>query len=803
MGRRAATRSRVRVERARCTAAALLCGPAAAIGFGAAALAADGVASSYSIADAPASRADPQVATTTRYLEAFVNGVPARLIVTCEERNGSWWVPLAHLAALDLRVDDLAPDAQGRVSLDEVSGLTAAYEPASQRLQLTVLSSRRNTTVIRQALKSRDGDSAAGAVVNYDLLAEQQGDTSIFRGYSEQRAFGDFGVVSNSGTATSAGSDSRYLRLDSYWTRSDPATLRSISAGDLITRSLAWSRSVRLGGLQVGRNFALRPDLVTYPVAGFRGEAALPSTVDLYVNQVRQVTSSLPAGPFSIETPPALNGAGQATLVVRDVLGRETVQTVDLYVVPQMLAAGLSDYSFEAGVLREAYGLRSSDYRGGLAGSASLRHGVSERLTFESHAEGASGFAQFGAGLLWQPGLIGQFNAFMSISEQGRTGEKFGVGYQYVAPQFNFTAEYQRAAEDYRDLASLLGAPPPHRQFRMFSGVQLGPRAHLSASWLMTDSAAAGGPEPGGVEGAGDGGKARLASIGFRQSIGARSTIYMSAFRDFAQDDSDGVYLGWSSALGDSVQFQSDYSSADDSTGIALTSRSPYAGGWDWLLRSSRTDESQHQAAASYAGNLGEIGIDFTQDGGEERWQFGGRGAFVLADRALVAGRFVQDEFALVSTNGLAGVPVLHENRPVGRTNGDGLLLLPNVNAYEPNLVAIDPLAIPFGYRLDHPDRTATPRLAAGTVVRFPIEKPRAATLVLVDAADEPLPAGSRGELLEQGVQFVVGYDGVVYLSGLGDLNRLRVETAVGACTAEFALAGAEAQADLGRVSCR
>lgn len=789
-------RSRSRVDRAWLAAAALLCGPAAVANP-------DDSASSRSIADAPRS-ASAVPASRSYYLEVIVNGQPSRLIVTCEERGGDWWMPLAHLKALGLRVDDLRPDAEGWISLAAVTGLSASYESASQRLNLTVLASRRNLNVLRHAPQARDGDSAAGALMNYDALAGWQGDATVFRVYTEQRGFGDWGVVSNSGTLTTIGGGSHYLRLETFWTRSDPATLRSISAGDLISRSLAWSRSARLGGLQLSRNFALRPDLVTYPVAGFRGEVALPSTVDVYVNQVRQMTGSLPPGPFQVETPPSLNGAGQATLVVRDLLGRETVQTLDLYVVPQLLAEGLTDYSFEAGFLRDDFGLRSNDYRGGPVGSASLRYGLNDRLTLESHAEGASGLAQFGVGLLWQVGMFGRISGSLAASDVDGSGteaigagEKFGVGYQYVASRFNLTAELQRASSTFRDLPSLLGEAPPRRQLRLFSGVQLSPRSHVSASYVETDGVP-------GVNGADASSAARLASIGYRRNLGSRSTLYLSAFRDFEQDNGDGVYLGWSMALGESAQLHSEYASADERTGVTLTSRSPYAGGWDWMLRGSRADDSRFQAASRYTGDYGAIDVDFARDAGRERWQLGGRGALVLADRQLIARRYVQDEFALVSTNGLAGVPVLHENRPVGHTNRDGLLLLPNVNAYQPNRVAIDPLAIPFGYRLDHPDRTATPRLSAGTVVRFPIERPRAAVLVLLDAAGEPLPAGSRGELLDQGAAFVVGYDGVVYLSGLRDVNRLRVVTRAGSCEAEFEHdPTAEAQADLGRVSCR
>jgi outer membrane usher protein len=758
--------------------------------------AADNPDFSRSIADVPlVAAADPD--SRLYYLEAIVNGQPSGLIVTCAERGDGWWIQRAHLAALGLRVDDLPSDAQGWVAIAAVSGLSGNYEAVTQRLQLTALASRQNLHVLRHAPTARDGDSAAGALVNYDALVEQQGSTRTVRAYIEQRAFGDWGVFSHSGTLTAQGGEQDYVRLETFWTRSDPNALQSVTTGDLISRSLAWSRSARLAGVQLHRNFALRPDLVTYPVTGFSGEAAVPSTVDLYVNQVRQITSTLPPGPFRVETPPAINGAGQATLVVRDMLGRETVQTLDLYVVPQLLAKGLYDYSFEAGELRENFGSRSNDYRDGLVGSASLRYGLNDHVTLESHAEGAEGLAQLGVGILWQAGLIGRFNASLSVSEaDSGGGEQIGFGYQFVSSRFNVTADWQHTAANYRDLPSLLGDPPARQQMRLFTGLQLSPRSHLSASYLVTD---------GGQQDLADqNSHSRLASIGFSQSFGDHATVFVNAFRDFEQEYGGGIYLGYSMALGRNVQFHSDYESADERSGVMLTGRSPYESGWDWTLRGSYDDDTLMQAAARYTGDRGAVGAEYARDGGEERLQFGGRGALVFAGNRFIAGRYVQDEFALVSTNGLAGVPILHENRPAGRTNGAGYLLLPNINAYQANRVAIDPLEIPFGYRLDAPERTATPRLAAGTVVRFPIEKPHAAVLVLVDANGVPLPAGSRGEILDQGETFVVGYDGIVYLSGLHDTNRLRVRTATGSCEVGFSYdPEAAVQADLGRVICQ
>jgi outer membrane usher protein FimD/PapC len=67
-------------------------------------------------------------------------------------------------------------------------------------------------------------------------------------------------------------------------------------------------------------------------------------------------TSSVQPGPFQLTNVPIVTGAGQMQLVVRDLLGRETVISQSYCIAPVLLAPGVTDFSFEAGALRENYG---------------------------------------------------------------------------------------------------------------------------------------------------------------------------------------------------------------------------------------------------------------------------------------------------------------------------------------------------------------------------------------------------------------------------------------------------------------
>ncbi|MBX4378754.1 hypothetical protein K4H02_27235, partial [Mycobacterium tuberculosis] len=75
---------------------------------------------------------------------------------------------------------------------------------------------------------------------------------------------------------------------------------------------LQWTRPVYLGGLQVQRNFHLRSDLVTIPIPVISGSAAVPSTLEVYTQNVKTYSGTVPSGPFQVTNFPVFTGAGQA-----------------------------------------------------------------------------------------------------------------------------------------------------------------------------------------------------------------------------------------------------------------------------------------------------------------------------------------------------------------------------------------------------------------------------------------------------------------------------------------------------------
>src|SRR5690606_2669270 len=197
-----------------------------------------------------------------------------------------------------------------------------------------------------------------------------------------------------------------YIRYDTTLTltNEDDATVWNI--GDVITDSLSWSNSVRLGGIRYGRDFSVRPDLVTWPLPQFSGEAAVPTSVDVFINGYRAGNTRLQPGPFTLTNLPYINGAGDAVLVTTDALGRQVSTTLPFYVASEVLQGGVSGAALAVGRRRRKYGIDNFDY-GPAAGSGTLRYGLADYLTLEGHGEAAQELALGGAGAVIKLGQFG------------------------------------------------------------------------------------------------------------------------------------------------------------------------------------------------------------------------------------------------------------------------------------------------------------------------------------------------------------------------------------------------------------
>lgn len=725
-------------------------------------------ASSFGELPPPPSRADLVQAQSLR-LELVINERRTGIVAAVRIEGARFQLPLA-----DLKRAGLVVGAQGdSVWLDELPGLAARYDAPLQQLLLTADADYFPRQRIGGAkAKSVRASYDMGGLLNYDVVVtgggERKAEASLWH---ETRVFGGAGTLSASGVARS-GPGKTYVRYDTSWRRSDEATAVTLEAGDLVTRSLPWASAVRLGGIQVSRDFAVRPDIITYPLPEFTGSAAVPSTVDLIVGGQRIGGGSVAPGPFAIESLPPINGAGEANILVTDVHGRTISTSMPFYVSSDLLRPGLTDFALAFGAFRENYGRRSFDY-GGVAASGSLRHGVSDTITLEVRAEIAGDMSVAGGGAVVRLGGGGVINGSYSRSfrsdADGGDGAQWTLGYEYQGRILSLALRRSHQSAGYVDLGLLgaIGAGGARDISSATFALSLGPAGTLGVGWFDVQ-------EEGGTD-------LRLASASLSLPLWGGSRLNASASRAFEA-------RSWSGAL--TVTLPLGGRRGNIAVGVADDAREPRSWRADYARAMPSEGGFGWNASAAGAGNDVALRGDVSWRSdpvllrggvydahGTNVWA-GASGALVLMDGSLFVANRVPDAFVVVTTDGVEGIPVRYENQLVGRTNGDGKLLVPWASAWYPGLYEIDPLDLAANIAAPVVSERVAVARGSGHIVRFPVTRTQTARLTLKDSAGIPLPAGIRVRI--GGHETLVGWDGLLVIEDLAGSTAIEVALPAG-----------------------
>lgn len=730
----------------------------------------------------PAAGEDACTQGTELRLELVINQTPTGRILPVRMQDSHVWLAVQDLRAGGLLLADATP---AMVDVSMLPGMTVQYDEVGQRLLLQVESRWLPERILGtgRATTRVQAESSTGALLNYELYVDHRaGGASTLSLWNEARLFGPFGLLSASGayrtSLAGAPVQQGYIRYDSTFTHIDDGQARTWEAGDFVTRTLAWSSPARLGGVQISRDFSVRPDIVTYPLPSFSAVADLPTSLELFINGYRASQQDVLPGPFTLTDIPHVNGAGEAVVVTTDAQGRRISIASPFYVASQLLRPGLSDYAVALGVLRKDYGRKSFSY-GEAVASVAWRQGITRHVTLEATAQGAENLALGGVGALFRIGNLGVVDgAFAYSKAAGSSGSQTRIGYQYQGRRWNLMASHMRRSRDFRDLSGLghAGADLPRRQTQAQASMTL-PRhvGTLGVSYLSTRQRNE---------------NFRILGLAYQKPVGSGS-LYVSLNRDLERAGTTAmlqltVPLGAGMAVaaieqapGGRVRARADYSRAI-----------PADGGLGWTI-GARKDASH---APYVQGNLGwrttvaRLDMGLTGAPGQQmQWASVG-GSLIWMDGAMFPANRVQDSFGLISTDGVADVPVRYENRVIGTTDRRGHLLVPWVPGYYAAKYAIDPLDLPATMRTPLVEQRVAVARGGGRLIRFPLQQTAAISLTLQGPDGTALPPGT--PVTVNGKDgFHVGYEGILYVEEPLAANKLVAALADGTtCRASFVL---------------
>ncbi|QJT81296.1 fimbria/pilus outer membrane usher protein [Kosakonia sp. MUSA4] len=733
------------------------------------------------------------------HLSLVINHYDTHLVVPVTQRRNDFYLSSADLLHAGILAEHLP---QGEVNLSTLPGVRTEYDSEGQRLLLSVPRGwvpERDTAFAGGVARSEPKYSQ-GALLNYDAYtstAEHIGGQAAL--WHELRYFNGSGVFSSTGSMrrTLSGDIQQqgYVRYDTTLTFSDEDNATQWSVGDVISDALSWSSSVRIGGISYGRDFSLRPDLVTWPLPAFSGEAAVPTSVDVFINGYRAGNTQLQPGPFTLTNMPYINGAGNAVLVTTDALGRQVSTTLPFYVASDLLKPGLSDGAITVGSLRRNYGMDNFDY-GRLVGSGSYRYGLTDYLTLEGHGEAAQSMVLGGAGAVLKLGRLGVVNGSWSQSRMlGDSGNQYSWGYQYNTSMFsiatqhsqrdrgfsnlalydqrNLYSHYRQQDEDRTPIASL------SRNSAQYSlTFNLGEFGNIGAAWIGIQSF--------------DNKRTELFNLSWSHNLWGSNSLYLAASRDNQRGDwTFGLSLQIPIGERDSAAISMEKTPDAGSTQRINYSRAmPTDGGFGWNMALAHQSQANtyQQGTLSWRNNAIELQGGGYGETGMMTWWGEALGALVLMDGQVFAANHINDAFAVISTGGHAGVPVNYENQPVGETDENGYLLVSGVSAYYPASYSIDTLNLPADTRLKETERKIALRRHSGYLIEFPMQQERGASVILHDENGVEVPLASLVERAGKPAT-IVGYDGIAWLENLDNVNALHVRMPDGqSCDVRFTL---------------
>ena len=710
-------------------------------------------------------------------LEVRVNGSKAGSWLLLEREGALYATPDA-FEEWRLSRDQTMPgiEYRGRTwyPLSSIPGYEAQFNFADQSVDLKFRASEFGATRLGgyEVMRAPLSPVLTSFFLNYDVSQT----TYAGRDFTTRRDLGaltelgfssSLGVLTSSHVGRNLAEDENleprtWRRLETTFNRDFPDHNVTLRLGDSSTRYSMWGRQVYFGGIQLGRNYALTPGFITYPLPILAGQSAAPSTVELYVNDVLRQTSQVPTGPFTIDNFPLLTGSGQARMVVRDLLGRETVLVQDFFSSAELLDEGLSDWSAEIGAVRLNFGVENADYGQAFA-SGLWRYGIDRQRTVEARAELGEETQGGGIGLSmelpWQ--ILGQVGVAGSRNDIAGSGGHAVIGLQHSSLRHGFTLSAKGSSPEYRQIGLEANPLLSRREYSAgYTSYAGGARGSFGVAYARIEQF--------------DDTQIDTMSANYTLIIGARSSLTFTASRVSGITDANAIGVSLLVPLDNRISATANVVHRDEGTD-AYAGASQGLGaeiGFGWrALAGRRADQNFGEGGLYYQGSKALLTADVNATSDQQTARFGAQGALVVADGSLFATRKLQNSFAVVEVPGYENVGVGFQSSVLARTDASGRAIVPNLQPYRPNSIRLDPNELPISAELDSIEQVTVPAALSGVKVRFPVRSGRGALIKITFADGQPAPAGAVVAIRGDDKEFYVARRGEAFVTGLQPSN--------------------------------
>lgn len=674
----------------------------------------------------------------------------------------------------------LMANRQFGYNISTLPSVTYEIDYKSQSLKIQAIASAFGINNLSKPLLLADpvNKSAMGAYLNYNLSSIMtQGNQGVKNhgAFIEGVVFNQYGSFISGLALSSVNGQPKSVRTETYFQKDIPLSMEKIIIGDTISSAGTWSRPIRFGGVVWSTDFNLQQGFVGAATPSINGSAALPSTVDILIDNQKRQSDVINAGPFEIINFPTVTGAGQINVLVRDILGVQTLTTQRFYSTPRLLKLGLNEFSFEMGMERKNYGLESNGYSKPFV-AQSYRHGL-DGYTLELRTEIQQFRQAIGIGFA---GLIQKYAVFHLALAASNTKKQQGLhkifGIERISQNLNLNFQMEHFDRGFLQIGALAGEIKPRQKLLLGLGVNVYRNIWMSHNFISQSNW--------------NSDKFNLASANVSIPLirNISLNLYMNKQFGRSKDYTGGFNINMPFTDARNSAISSDQNAEGEiHNNVEFNQGIVNGTGFGYRVRASDNPDQQMLANVVARTPINIVSLDAAQSQSSASFRLNASGSIgVLGGLPFASQSIGHGSFAVIKVADEKNIDVYLSNRKIATTNARGLALIPNLLPYQQNKISIRPEDLPFDLDINETTLLLNPYARSGLFEVIDVKKTNNRLIRLVNADNTFVAMGTKVRVSPSNRDFIVAKRGEVYLTGLSSENSLVVYLEAATCSANL-----------------
>ncbi|WP_241622357.1 fimbria/pilus outer membrane usher protein [Rosenbergiella australiborealis] len=506
--------------------------------------------------------------------------------------------------------------------------------------------------------------------------------------------------------------------------------------------------SVTFRGVQLRSDHRMLPAKLRTYTPYFTGIAETNAKVSIWQQGKLIQETSVPAGPFEIDSPTVGGYGGDYTLIIDEADGRQKVMIVPNSAPPLILNQSVLKYELDAGKINTTQAANQAYFL-----QANLFYGLTENTTLYTGLQVGDGYQGGAVGNAFNTRLGGMavtanYSQVKSKPHNSkRNGSRMTLAYNKSlrATQTSINFSFDRLTSGhYQSLNTVVngqesyrnwGYPTVKQRMSLSVGQPIGESfsVNLSASHYRF--------------------KNKSSTKQYSLSVNNQFRYFgLGGFLSRSQTQSgvneNSLMISLSIPLGASTEknrlfdsFYSTYSHSNNRTTTVQNSLNGHYGDENTLVyglginsEKNNQEKLNHgvQGNISYNRSQGQYSSSFSRNRRHQQFSLSANGSLVAHSAGLIAGRQIgNNPFAIIYAEGAQGAKII--NGQGAALNREGYGLLPSLTPYLENRIAVNPEGLPLSVSIEENETMVVPRMGAAIKVKM---KTQTGTPILLKIRD-------------------------------------------------------------------